>query len=64
MLQLEMLSKDSYYVWKQKIKLFLAYREADDAVLKDNTFYRDSSEFLKWKQTNKMARAIIELSFS
>lgn len=49
MLRNEKLLEYHYHVLKQKIDLVVAYAKVDDAVLKDDTFRRDSSKFLIWK---------------
>lgn len=64
MLRFEKLSEYNFHVWKQKIKWVLAYYEVYDAALKDDTFQRDSPEFLEWKHHEKTSRAIIVLSLS
>lgn len=63
-LRIEKLSDDNYHIWKQEIELVLAYREVDVAVIEENQFQRGCPEYTKWKQCDKMARAIIGLSLS
>lgn len=61
---IEKLSDYNYHILKQKIELVLAYREVDIAVFQENLFQRDSVEYTKWMQCDKMTWAIIGLSFS
>lgn len=53
-----------FFVWKQKIDFILTYREVDEVVSNYNAHRTHSPEFAKWTQCDKLARAIIGLSWS
>lgn len=61
---IEKLSDGNYKVWKQKFGHVLAYCKVDVVVFEENRFPQGSFEFAKWKQCDKMVRAIICLSLS
>lgn len=60
-IKIEMLNKTNYYVWKQKLKLLLTYREADEVAEKGNPHAKESEEHIEWNQRDKLARALIGL---
>lgn len=62
--RIEKVSDDNYHIWKQNVELVLAYRNVNVAIFERHQFPRGSSEFAKWKQFDKMARAIIAQSLS
>lgn len=62
--KIEKLDESNFHIWKQKIDLILAYREVDHVVSETNPHVDGSPEHSKWKQSDKVARAVIGLSLS